>query len=267
MTQPVVDPAAPPVTPPAPAPGTTITAPVIQPPPPAPVPSTVTAEDLIRVRREAEESANARLAEERAARAALEQQVGTLTQEREARLAAEQAQADAEAAALEQRRREELSFREALEESQATTQRQIQELTQGIQARDVLLQKEREYGDLMQYRSDRLTAEADHIMPTLTEFVTGNTREEIDAAIEKVKTKTNETVAAMQQASVAARMAAPGVSPTAGPPVGGPLDTADSTRTYSVDELKDMPLGEYAQQRQALLGAASNAYRGKGMFD
>jgi hypothetical protein len=244
-----------------------VTIPVAPPPaPPAPTPTTLSPQEIELLRQNAERT-QAELLAERQRREALEAQVTPLVQEREAREEAERQRQAAEAQAEEERRRSEMSFKEQLTEVQNVFTGQISELQQAILNRDALLQKEREFHDLMQYRADRLAAEANEIMPTLTEFVTGNTRQEIDAAIDKVKNKTAETVQAMAQAGVAQRIAQPGASITGAPSAGiGPVEEVTHTRQMSVEELREMPMAEYAANRAALLGAAAQGYRDQGMF-
>lgn len=262
MTMPTTTTTVPDVQPPPPF----ATAPiqVTAPPPPAPAPAGLSPVDIQRIQDEAVERARvemaAQLAEQQRRSDAMAAEVAALTGERDQQRQAAEAAATEQARLAEEARQAELSATARLAEGQASLADQVGALTTQLRDRDALLEKERNWADLQAYRSARLTAEQDAIMPTLVDFVAGNTRAEVDASIELVKQRTADTVAQMQQATRQQFIAAPGTAPSGAPPAGGPMETVDGRLNLSAEDLRDMPMAQYAQLRSQLLGKARDAY-------
>jgi hypothetical protein len=127
------------------------------------------------------------------------------------------------------------------------------------------LAKESEFNRLRAYTQERLAAERNNIAPELIDLVTGNSQEEIDASIGVLKNKTLAILESVQQAQTANRAQMRGVS-TAGYTMQGPTDNDSGFRQLSADDIKNMSMSEYAKYREQLLGAASDSYRGRGLF-
>lgn len=182
-----------------------------------------------------------------------------------AREAAENAKAEAEAAAQAVKDKADKDKAEAEMSAKAYADERSRELLEQLEAmreesarKDAVFEREREFNELMAYRGQAMSAASDDIAPELIDLVTGNTREEVDASVELLKGKTQQILEAAQAAMAGNAPPRP-VSPTGRPntdPFGG-----DATKTYSVDDLKNMPLNEYAAIRTQLLGAASAQYR------
>ena len=191
---------------------------------------------------------------------ALKSEVAQLKKEREERQAAEQAallEAEEEArlkAESEMDLRELLSQKEKEWESQIETERRERENA------FALLEKEREFQGLQEYKAQRLSQETD-IMPELRHLVTGSTQEEIDASIESTKALSASILenaqAAMQQTRremVGSRVTAPSVVP---------MDTNSEQQQFTPEAIQHMSIDEYAKHRHRLLGANPSA---RGMF-
>lgn len=190
-------------------------------------------------------------------------------QEREAREKREAEAIAAAAAAAEEKRQAELSYGEKLAETEQRFSGQIGELQQQIAQRDVILEKERQYNELMTYRSARLATDdesdpASMILPELRDLVAGNTREEIDQSISALAERSGAILQQVAQARGMAQQSARGTGVTV-PPV-GPMDNNSGHQTVTAEEIRNMDMQTYAANRGRLLGAASQQQRDKGMF-
>jgi hypothetical protein len=182
-----------------------------------------------------------------------------------AREAAEAAKADAQAQAqavkdkaAKDKAEAEMSAKAYADERSNELLNQLEAIRAEREQERAIFEREREFSELMAYRQQRVAESADDIAPELIDLVTGNTREEVDASVELLKGKTQQLVEAMVAAQQGAAPPRP-VAPTGRPntdPFGG-----DAQKTYTVDDLKNMPLNEYAAIRTQLLGAASAQYR------
>jgi hypothetical protein len=149
------------------------------------------------------------------------------------------------------------------EEAQAQWENRFNQINAEREQERVVAQKEREYHEFLQYRSERLQAESGNIAPELIDLVSGSTREELDASINRLKEKSAEIAKTVQHYAQQARAGQRGVSaasfPTAGPDVenqGGMPITAEDIQNMSVEE--------YAVFRQkAGIGSSSS---NKGLF-
>jgi hypothetical protein len=200
----------------------------------------------------------------------LQEEVSILRKEREEANALE-AQREAERAAKRAEREaakkaqleDEMSVKELLKAKESEWQKQLESERQERERAFAMLEREREYNELQNYRSQRLAAEQSSIAPELIDLVSGNTKEEIEQSIADLKTRSTrifESIAAAQQDS---RKQMVGASITA--PASGPLDNNSDSYSFTPDAIKNMSAKEYAEKRSKILGAASNN-RGQGLF-
>jgi hypothetical protein len=127
-----------------------------------------------------------------------------------------------------------------------------------------LLEQERKFQELTNYRQNRLEQERDNIVPELIDLIQGNTPDEVEQSIATLKEKSASISSSVQQAMQTAKQQMAGTRITA--PAAGPLDNDSSQQSYTPDSIRDMSMADYAKQRAKLLGgAASN--RGQGLFD
>ena len=195
----------------------------------------------------------ARLAKERDEQAAREA-------EREKRIAEEEAQ---RLAAKKEAEESELSFKDLLKKKEQEFTAQLEQERLERERAIALLDQERKFQELMNYRNSRIEQERDGIVPELVDLIEGNSPEEIEQSISTLKEKSSRILESAQQAMQSARQQMAGPRITA--PASGPLDNNSDQQTYTPDSIRDMPLAEYAKQRAKLLGnAASN--RGQGLF-
>jgi DNA repair exonuclease SbcCD ATPase subunit len=222
-----------------------------------------TADDLARVREQEKAKLYPQLEKMKEELATLKR----LREEQEAKDAERQARLEAEAREKAEREKEleesELSFKDLLKKKEEEFNSQLENERLERERAFALLEQERKFQELMQYRQQRLEQERDNIIPELIDLIDGNTPDEVEQSIAGLKDKSARIIDSAQQAMSSARQQMAGARITA--PAAGPLDNDMDQRSYTPDSIRDMSLADYAKQRAKLLGnAASN--RGQGLF-
>ncbi|WNI17633.1 hypothetical protein [Actinacidiphila sp. ITFR-21] len=225
-----------------------------------------TAADLERVRQEEKDKLYSRLTKVDERSEALEAELKRLREDRQAREAEEAQRQQAEQDAAKTKAESEMSAKRLLEERSSEWERKFAELQKEREQERAALAKESEYNALRAYIQERAGAERDHIAPELVDLIAGNSQEEVDASIELLKNKTSQIFQSVQSAQEAARSQMRGVAAT-GYTGNGPTDGEAGTRTLSAEDIKNMPMSEFAKYRSQLLGAAANQSNNRGMFD
>jgi len=201
----------------------------------------------------------------------MKEELATLKKAREEELA-KKAERDAERAAkkaeevakAKQKEEEELSVKELLTKKEQEWQSQLEAERLERERAFAMLEKEREFQELNNYRQSRLEQERDSIVPELIDLISGNTKDEIEQSITMLKEKSASISSSVQQAMQTAKQQMAGTRITS--PAAGPLDNDSSQQSLTPDSIRDLSMAEYAKQRAKLLGtAASN--RGQGLFD
>ena len=181
--------------------------------------------------------------------------------EREAKRAAKEAE---KAAKAKQKEEEELSVKELLSKKEQEWESRLEAERLERERAFAMLEKEREFQELNNYRQGRLEQERDNIVPELIDLISGNTKDEIEQSISMLKEKSASISSSVQQAMQTAKQQMAGTRITN--PAAGPLDNDSSQQSLTPDSIRDLSMAEYAKQRAKLLGtAASN--RGQGLFD
>jgi hypothetical protein len=189
----------------------------------------------------------------------MQEQMAALQAERDAAAAAERERQEAEAAAEKARKEEGMEAKDLIAQVRAEMEQKIASERDERERAWALLEKEREFTQLSEWRSQRLAAEdvRNEIAPSMLRFVSGTTPEEIEASIANAKAATSETLAEIQAAQQQQWNAMPGVSPRA--PAMGPIEQQPGQRSYSPDEIKAMSMAEWQRVRPQMLEAASRA--------
>ena len=207
-----------------------------------------TEEDLAKVRSQEKEKLYPQIEN-------LKEELNSLKKEREeestrkaALVAANEA---AEAAKAKEQAESELEVRELLKVKEAEWQEQLERERHERERAFALLEQERTFTDLQNYRSQRLEQERETIMPELVDLLAGNTREEIEASIEGLKERSNRILESAQQAMQTARRDMTGTRATL--PPAGPLENNSSQRNFTAAEIAAMSVQEYAQYRDKLM--------------
>lgn len=218
---------------------------------------TFTAEEVEKIRKEEKDKLYSRIE-------SMDEELKRMREEREAR---EKAAKDAEkqaAAEAKKKAEEEMSAKELLAQKEQEWQAQFEQLRQERERDAAILERERQFSALAEYRAQRVSEEAENIMPELIDFVGGNTQEEIEASIERLKAKTDQIIGNVQQAQQQYRQQLPGTKVTA-PPV-GPVEQQVGYETLSADDIRSMDMETYKKRREQLLGAAARGRANKGLF-
>lgn len=180
--------------------------------------------------------------------------------EREQRIAEELVRKEAQKKEEEE---SELSFKDLLKKKEQEFQSQLEAERLERERAFALLEQERKFQEVMNYRQQRVEQERDNIVPELIDLIDGNSADEVEQSIAMLKEKSARILSSAQQAMQSARQQMAGTRITN--PAAGPLDNDSEQKSYSPDSIREMSLADYAKQRAKLLGtAASN--RGQGLF-
>lgn len=198
---------------------------------------------------------------------ALKEELSTLKKDKEekaAKKAAEAAAREAERAEKERKKQEEeLSAKELLDIRQREWEEKLLAEKQEREKAFALLERERMFSELQNYRAQRIDEERDNIMPELLDMISGNTKEEIDASVAALSERTARILDSVQQASQDARRQMVGTRATL--PSAGPLDIDTGSRQFSAEDIAAMSMNEYAKYRQQLLSPNAQG-RTSGLF-
>lgn len=228
-----------------------------------------TAEQLEAVRKEEKNKLYAQIQSLQAEQKKANDALAAIQAAKDAELAAAQAaqaQKDAEAQAA---REAEMSAKDLLEEklraNNDTWEARFNQLQQERDTEKALLAKEREYNELVAYRNAALDAAKDDIAPQFYDFISGDTKEQIDAGIARAKSATDSIAQQFQQAQQAQMSQMRGVSPT-GYAATGPMDNNSGTQTLSDVDIANMPMSEFAKLRQKTGIGNAEARTNRGLF-
>jgi hypothetical protein len=225
-------------------------------------PSQYTADDLAKAR--AQEKAKLyptmeKMQEELSALRREREERVALEAERSAKRAEREAQRLAEKKQLEE---EEMGFKELLKTKEQEWQTQLELERQEREKAFAILEREREFNELQQYRQQRLEQNRDNIVPELIDLISGNTKDEIEASIADLTSRSTKIFDSVAQVAQQSRKEMVGTRITS--PASGPLDNDSEQRSYSPNDISNMSLADYAKNRAKLLGNGNN--RGQGLF-
>lgn len=222
-----------------------------------------TEEEVQKIRQQEKDKLYKRVEESDARVKSMEEQLALLTQEREAAIKEAEERARKEAEILKQRELEELSTKELLtrkedefnsriNQVEQEWQQKFQTLEQQRQMQEAVLEKEREMQALESYRQRRMTEEQENIIPQLLDLISGNNADEIEASIEALRVRSGAIIEEVQAVQQPRSLRG---APVTAPPV-GPLDNQMEYQTFSTDDIRNMPMDQYAKMRDRLLNAA-----------
>ena len=193
----------------------------------------------------------------------LKEELNLLKKEREERLA-ESALRAAEAEAEAKKKVEaDMDVRQLLEAKELEWAQKLEVERSERERAFTLLERERQYAELTEFRTRRLEDERDNIMPELVDLISGNTPEEIEQSITGLRERSSRILESAQSAMQNARKEMTGSRVTA--PPSGPMDTNMEQQQFTADQIAAMSVTEYAKYRGKLLGKSASD-RGKGIF-
>lgn len=193
----------------------------------------------------------------------LKDELNVLKKEREERIAEAQAAKDAAEAEARKKAESEMDVRALLETKELEWAQKLEVERLERERAFTLLERERQYAELNDFRSRRLNEEQDNIMPELLDLISGNTPEEIEQSITGLRERSSRILESAQSAMQTARKEMKGTSVTT--PPSGPMDTNSDQQQFTADQIAAMSVTEYAKYRGKLLGKAASD-RGKGIF-
>jgi len=221
-------------------------------------------EDVENIRKQEKDKMYKRLEDADARVKAMEEQMSVISNEREiARREAEERKAK-EADFIRERELNELSAKELLlkrEDEFNVKLAQIEddyksrfnEIERQREQQAALLDQERRFQEVNSYRQRRAAEEQENIIPELIDLVAGNSEEEIENSIAVLRDRSNAIIESIQQATAQQQSRLRGVSPTA-PPV-GPMETQTEYQTLTAEDIRNMPMEQYAKMRDRLMNA------------
>jgi DNA repair exonuclease SbcCD ATPase subunit len=235
---------------------------------PQPTSKVFTAEEVEGIRKQEKDKLYKRLEESETRSKTMEEQLRTLSEEREQAIRQAQEQARKEEEIRRQREFEELSAKELLKRAEDEFNVKIQSIDQEWQSRfemieaerraqEALLEKERTLRDLETYRQRRIHESSEEIIPELIDLVAGNTVDEIDSSVEILRQRSAAIINSIQQATQASRVKGAAVTS----PSVGPMETQTEYQTLNADDIRNMSMDQYVKMRDRLLSS-----RPKGRF-
>lgn len=222
-----------------------------------------TEEEVQKIRQQEKDKLYKRVEESDSRVKTMEEQLSLLTQERESAIKDAEARAHKEAEILKQREMEELSTKELLtrkedefnsriNQVEQEWQQKFQTLEQQRQMQEAVLEKEREMQALDSYRQRRMAEEQENIIPQLLDLVSGNSTEEVEASIDVLRVRSSAIIEEVQAVQQPRNLRG---APVTAPPV-GPMDNQMEYQTFSTEDIRNMPMDQYAKMRDRLLNAA-----------
>jgi hypothetical protein len=171
-----------------------------------------------------------------------------------------------EAKALEERERaeDEMGVRDLLKAKEQEWAEQLEREREERERAFALLDREKTFAEIQNYRTSRLEDERDNIIPELVDLISGNSIEEIEQSIQGLKERSSRILDSAQQAMQSARREMTGTRVTT-PPNAGPMDIETGTRQFTAEDIAAMPLNEYAKYRSQLLSPNAQG-RSQGLF-
>jgi len=194
----------------------------------------------------------------------VEEQMTIIAQERESARKEAEERSKQEQELIRQREVAELSAKELLAKREDEFNVKISQIEQDYRTRfeeieqqrsqqEALLEKERALQALNSYRNRRLNDESEGIIPELIDLVSGNTEEEIENSIAVLRERSNAIIESIQQATQQSQGRLRG-APVTAPPY-GPMETQTEHQTLTAEDIRNMPMEQYAKMRDRLMSA------------
>lgn len=223
-----------------------------------------TEDEVQKIRQQEKDKLYGRLEESQSRLKTMEEQLSLLSKEREEAIKQAEERAKAEAELLRQRELEELSakdlllrkedeFNSRINQAEREWSEKFQALEQDRQAQAALLEKERALQALESYRQRRVVEEQEYIIPELLDLVTGSSEDEIENSIAILRARSGAIIESIQQASQSQMPRLKG-APVTAPPT-GPLENNQEYQTMTAEDIRNMPMDQYAKMRERLLQA------------
>jgi DNA-binding transcriptional MerR regulator len=198
----------------------------------------------------------------------LKEELDLIKKDREEQLTRIAKEEAAQVAAIEaetkRKQEEELEVRDLLKVKEVEWQEQLDRERQERERAFALLERERSFTEVTNYRNNRLEQERDNIIPELVDLINGDSVDEIESSIQGLKDRSSRILENVQQATQAARRDMTGTRVTT-PPNAGPMDIETGNRQFTAEDIASMSLNDYAKYRSNLLSPSAQG-NSKGLF-
>lgn len=192
----------------------------------------------------------------------LKSEVASLKKDKEEKAARKAAEADAKAAEKAEKDKakliEDLDAKDLIKLTTDELREQLERERSERERAFALLEQERTYAELQNYKQNLIEQERENIIPELVDLVSGNTPDEVSASLESLKARSAKILESAQAAMQNARKEMRGTSATL--PAAGPLETNMDSRQFTAQDIASMSMNDYAKVRDKLM---SDAARGK----
>jgi len=190
----------------------------------------------------------------------LKEEINLLKKDREERLAeAERLRAEQEADAR-KKAEAEMDVRTLLEQKEKEWSEKLEAERVEREKAFLLLERERQYSEITEYRNLRLSQEQENILPELLDLISGNNQEEIEASISGLKERSARILDSAQAATQSLRREMTGTRATL-PPT---LENNSDQQQFTAEQIAAMSVADYAKYRSRLLPNVGQ--NGKGIF-
>jgi len=180
-------------------------------------------------------------------------------EEKAARKAAEAAEQEAAKAAKDREKLEnELEAKDLIKLTADELREQLERERQERERAFALLERERQFASLNDFRRQVIEQERENIIPQLIGYIQGNTPEEIQASVDSLKEQSASIMQDALSATQTARKEMAGTRATL--PASGPMDTYSESRQFTAQDIASMSVNDYAKVRDRLM---SDTARGK----
>lgn len=235
--------------------------PVEQQPAPAPAPTgrMFTEEEVNKIRREEKDKLYGEIesTKERLERLERERQ-----EERDA-IAEQQRQAEE---AERRAREEEMSAKELIASKEQEWEARFARIEEERAAERAIAEREREFMAVQTYISEQRTMHAENILPELLDLVQGATKEDVDRSVTTLVERTESILSSMTQAQQQQRMEGQRGPSITAPPV-GPSDNQQDFKSFTAEDIKNMPMSEYVKYRDRMLQSAGSQVSERGLYN
>lgn len=190
----------------------------------------------------------------------LKEEVTLLKKDREERLAeAERLRAEQEAEAR-RKAEAEMDVRTLLEQKEKEWAEKLEAERGEREKAFLLLERERQYSEITEYRNLRVSQEQETILPELLDLISGNNKDEIEASISGLKERSARILDSAQAATQSLRREMTGTRTTL-PPT---LENNSDQQQFTAEQIAAMSVADYAKYRSRLLPNVGQG--GKGIF-
>lgn len=188
----------------------------------------------------------------------LKEELNVLKREREERLLEADRLREEQEAEAKKKAEAEMDVRQLLETKEKEWAEKLEAERIERERAFLLLDRERQYSELTEYRNSRVSQEQDNILPELLDLISGNTRDEIESSILGLKERSARILDSAQAATQSLRREMTGTRTTL-PPT---LENNSDQQQFTAEQIAAMSVADYAKYRSRLLPNVGSSSKG-----